>query len=57
MTAPLSTPLPTAPLATAHHLGRTGCDATPVLRERGQREVFCGLTGIISSASRTMAWR
>ncbi len=47
MTAPLSTPLPTAPLATAHHLGRTGCDAAPVLRERGQREVFCGLTGII----------
>jgi light-independent protochlorophyllide reductase subunit N len=24
-----------------------GCDALPVLRERGQREVFCGLTGII----------
>jgi light-independent protochlorophyllide reductase subunit N len=24
-----------------------GCTATPVLRERGQREVFCGLTGII----------
>ncbi len=24
-----------------------GCDAQPVLRERGQREVFCGLTGII----------
>ena len=24
-----------------------GCDAAPVLRERGQREVFCGLTGII----------
>ncbi|QFT78639.1 ferredoxin:protochlorophyllide reductase (ATP-dependent) subunit N [Erythrobacter sp. THAF29] len=27
-----------------------GCDATaarPVLRERGQREVFCGLTGIV----------
>ncbi|WP_310497134.1 ferredoxin:protochlorophyllide reductase (ATP-dependent) subunit N [Sandarakinorhabdus sp.] len=23
------------------------CDAAPVLRERGQREVFCGLTGII----------
>jgi light-independent protochlorophyllide reductase subunit N len=47
MTAPLSTPLPTAPLATAQHLGQTGCDAAPVLRERGQREVFCGLTGII----------
>ncbi|MFN4159623.1 MAG: ferredoxin:protochlorophyllide reductase (ATP-dependent) subunit N [Gemmobacter sp.] len=24
-----------------------GCTDTPVLRERGQREVFCGLTGII----------
>ena len=27
--------------------GPTGCTDTPVLRERGQREVFCGLTGII----------
>jgi light-independent protochlorophyllide reductase subunit N len=25
----------------------TGCTDTPVLRERGQHEVFCGLTGII----------
>jgi light-independent protochlorophyllide reductase subunit N len=25
----------------------TGCRDLPVLRERGQREVFCGLTGII----------
>ena len=24
-----------------------GCDEPSVLRERGQREVFCGLTGII----------
>jgi light-independent protochlorophyllide reductase subunit N len=24
-----------------------GCEAAPVLKERGQREVFCGLTGII----------
>jgi len=24
-----------------------GCEEQPVLRERGQREVFCGLTGII----------
>lgn len=24
-----------------------GCETAPVLRERGQREVFCGLTGII----------
>ena len=23
------------------------CDATPILRERGQREVFCGLTSIV----------
>ncbi|MEY4837331.1 MAG: hypothetical protein RLZZ475_1190 [Pseudomonadota bacterium] len=36
-----SAPLP-APAA--NHAGR---DARPVLRERGQREVFCGLTGII----------
>ena len=27
---------------------RTGeCKETPVLRQRGQREVFCGLTGIV----------
>ena len=26
---------------------RHGCLDTPVLRERGQREVFCGLTGIV----------
>ncbi|MCX7889990.1 MAG: ferredoxin:protochlorophyllide reductase (ATP-dependent) subunit N [Rhodobacteraceae bacterium] len=25
----------------------SGCSATPVLRERGQREVFCGLTSIV----------
>jgi light-independent protochlorophyllide reductase subunit N len=25
----------------------SGCAAPPVLRERGQREVFCGLTGIV----------
>jgi len=24
-----------------------GCTETPIIRERGQREVFCGLTGII----------
>src|SRR6056297_3215970 len=24
-----------------------GCTDTPVLKERGQREVFCGLTGIV----------
>jgi light-independent protochlorophyllide reductase subunit N len=27
--------------------GRAGCGDRPVLRQRGQREVFCGLTGII----------
>jgi light-independent protochlorophyllide reductase subunit N len=25
----------------------SGCSTAPILRERGQREVFCGLTGII----------
>jgi light-independent protochlorophyllide reductase subunit N len=38
MTPPL--PLPLA-------IGMPGCGSAPVLRERGQREVFCGLTGII----------
>ena len=28
-------------------VAKTGCQSAPVLRERGQREVFCGLTGII----------
>ncbi|MEZ5754657.1 MAG: ferredoxin:protochlorophyllide reductase (ATP-dependent) subunit N [Paracoccaceae bacterium] len=28
-------------------LPSAGCRSTPVLKERGQREVFCGLTGII----------
>ncbi|WP_108659940.1 ferredoxin:protochlorophyllide reductase (ATP-dependent) subunit N [Acuticoccus kandeliae] len=32
--------------ATPGDTGR-GCAAAPVLRERGQREVFCGLTGIV----------
>ncbi|HSQ72740.1 MAG TPA: ferredoxin:protochlorophyllide reductase (ATP-dependent) subunit N, partial [Rubrivivax sp.] len=27
--------------------GSGGCGSAPVLRERGQREVFCGLTGIV----------
>ena len=30
-----------------HPLPSVGCQATPILKERGQREVFCGLTGII----------
>jgi light-independent protochlorophyllide reductase subunit N len=29
------------------HPDTTGCTDAPVLRERGQREVFCGLTGIV----------
>ncbi len=32
------------PIQTA---GSAGCNELPVLKERGQREVFCGLTGII----------
>lgn len=28
-------------------VGSLGCTDAPVLRERGQREVFCGLTGIL----------
>jgi light-independent protochlorophyllide reductase subunit N len=31
----------------ALHPQSSGCADVPVLRERGQREVFCGLTGII----------
>ncbi len=30
-----------------HSSTAQACDESPVLRERGQREVFCGLTGII----------
>ena len=33
--------------ATARAARMSGCDSDPVLRERGQREVFCGLTGIV----------
>lgn len=33
--------------ATVIPLPRGGCADTPVLRQRGQREVFCGLTGIV----------
>ncbi|MBY0518993.1 MAG: ferredoxin:protochlorophyllide reductase (ATP-dependent) subunit N, partial [Sphingomonas sp.] len=39
MTVLVSPPRPTEPA--------NGLDCAPVLRERGQREVFCGLTGII----------
>jgi light-independent protochlorophyllide reductase subunit N len=31
----------------ANSVGVEGCADLPVLRERGQREVFCGLTGIV----------
>ncbi len=31
----------------------TGCDTRPVLRERGQHEVFCGLTGIMCFTARS----
>ncbi len=31
----------------AHRAGLADSDLRPVLRERGQREVFCGLTGIV----------
>ena len=33
--------------ASAAPLSTRGCADAPVLRERGQREVFCGLTGIV----------
>ena len=33
--------------ATATPPAAAGCNSVPVLRERGQREVFCGLTGIV----------
>ena len=38
----MSAPASTIPIRRA-----AGCDDRPVLRERGQREVFCGLTGIV----------
>ena len=37
----------TAPGSTARVLPSAGCGDAPVLFERGQREVFCGLTGIV----------
>jgi hypothetical protein len=33
--------------AFTHSEAAAGCAAPPVIRERGQREVFCGLTGIV----------
>jgi light-independent protochlorophyllide reductase subunit N len=36
-----------SPVIPLHVDAGAGCSTAPVLRERGQREVFCGLTGII----------
>ena len=36
-----------SPVIPIRQANTSGCIDTPVLRERGQREVFCGLTGII----------
>jgi light-independent protochlorophyllide reductase subunit N len=36
-----------APVAPIARDAGPGCSSAPVLRERGQREVFCGLTGIV----------
>jgi light-independent protochlorophyllide reductase subunit N len=35
------------PLDVQHRRLEQGCETAPVLRERGQREVFCGLTSIV----------
>ena len=35
------------PVIPLHAEAASGCSTAPVLRERGQREVFCGLTGIV----------
>jgi light-independent protochlorophyllide reductase subunit N len=35
------------PFRPASPANETGCADAPVLRQRGQREVFCGLTGIV----------
>jgi light-independent protochlorophyllide reductase subunit N len=44
VSAPVPGPAPGSPPSSPP--GAVGCDR-PVLRERGQREVFCGLTGIV----------
>src|SRR6516162_5691718 len=36
-----------APLIRKGAVPVASCEAAPILRERGQREVFCGLTGIV----------
>ena len=35
------------PMVPERIVATEGCESTPVLRERGQRQVFCGLTGIV----------
>jgi len=35
------------PMVPERIVATEGCDSTPILRERGQRQVFCGLTGIV----------
>ena len=35
------------PLNVGHRTLAQGCETAPVLRERGQSEVFCGLTSIV----------
>ncbi len=47
MSASLVAQAPLAAQASSSGATGFGCGDAPVLRERGQREVFCGLTGII----------
>ena len=35
------------PMVPERIVATEGCESTPILRERGQRQVFCGLTGIV----------
>ena len=35
------------PMVPERIVAAEGCELTPILRERGQRQVFCGLTGIV----------
>ncbi len=47
MTGPLDTIDHTAEAPDAREVPAAGAGERPVLRERGQREVFCGLTSIV----------
>jgi light-independent protochlorophyllide reductase subunit N len=47
LASPHTRVIPLAPHAPASSAAGEGCTQAPVLRERGQREVFCGLTGIV----------